>query len=105
MVEDQGKKLRDILISKDSFKQAYLVYTCIVGVQYCVRMIVCMYICTYIYVKYYEKGVCKMLCGIGVCVVCVDTGGDGDWSVQACRETEDGFPSWHKDGQVSQVSV
>ena len=46
-----------------------------------------------------------MLCGIGVCGVCVDTGGDGDWSVQACRETEDGFPSWHKDGQVSQVSV
>ena len=25
MVEDQGKKLRDVLISKDSFKQAYLV--------------------------------------------------------------------------------
>ena len=25
MVEDQGRKLRDILISKDSFKQAYLV--------------------------------------------------------------------------------
>ena len=25
MVEDQGKKLREILISKDSFKQAYLV--------------------------------------------------------------------------------
>ena len=46
-----------------------------------------------------------MLCGIGVCGVCVDTGGDGDWSVQACREAEDGFPSWHKDGQVSQVSV
>ena len=25
MVEDQGKKLRDVLISRDSFKQAYLV--------------------------------------------------------------------------------
>ena len=46
MVEDQGKKLRDILISKDSFKQAYLVYS---GCTVLCTYNVCTYVLTYIY--------------------------------------------------------
>ena len=33
-----------------------------------------------------------------------DAGGDGDWSLQACREEENGLQSWDQDGQVSSVS-
>ena len=34
----------------------------------------------------------------------LDVGGDGDWSVQACRQKTHGFQSWHQDSQVSPVS-
>ena len=33
-----------------------------------------------------------------------DVGGDGDWSIQTCREETHGFQSGHQDGQVSPVS-
>ena len=34
----------------------------------------------------------------------VGAGGDGDWSIQTCREEAHGFQSGHQDGQVSPVS-